>query len=231
MSGLMSGIKADPFSFGKGLANVGFSLFGGRGGGVDMPNPYDYNPFTGAWQMQQMAVDEEARLLERQGDIALEESMAEGEQVAREGAHQREQQALNYQHQGVQLDGSPMLVLEETRRLVKQEVDAILRRGNNQSDLNRRRAMITRNEGRASLLGQQAQFGMSRALYNVQQAQARQSSTPGGSRIGSALDSLGGLFGGGGGGSSNTGGGMFGNVNRGMDPYGDPRFGGLGMVP
>lgn len=80
-------------------------------------------------QEQQQAARGEAGLLGRQADIAFEESLREAARVDRQVKSFREQQALEFASSGGLLAGSPLGVLEETRRLGQMEVDAIRRRG------------------------------------------------------------------------------------------------------
>ena len=60
---------------------------------------------------------------------------------------------MRYAKSGVTLEGSPVLVLAETRRLGQEEVAAIERRGRAQALLLRQRAEQTRKAGRSAMLG------------------------------------------------------------------------------
>jgi hypothetical protein len=53
----------------------------------------------------------------------------------------------------VTLEGSPLLVLEETRRLGQEEVDAIQKRGQAQRDLQMLKNNMLRRSGRNSMFG------------------------------------------------------------------------------
>lgn len=123
------------------------------------------DPFGGAQSLQARAVEDSAKGYEDQAAQALIEAAQEATQKVRQVSAFREEQANKYLGSGVQLEGSPLQVLEETRRLGQQEVDAIFQRGLAQSELYRRGALVTRNQGRAQLLGQ-------RMAYDVQRTQA-----------------------------------------------------------
>lgn len=138
-------------------------------------NPYETNmpAFQAAWEMQNEAVGQEAGALQKQADIALQEAGREAQIKARDVKEFREMQALKYSGQGVLLEGSPMIVLEETRKRGQQEINAILRRGAAQADLLRRQALMVQTKGRASLLGEQAGFGFEKAKYEAAMKQVQ----------------------------------------------------------
>lgn len=210
-SSLLSGIAANPVAFGQGIAG----LFAGSSKPEIRTPPRMANPYElgqGAYDNILKMVEDsymiEADLYDKQAQIALDESEEEAGIKAGDVKQFRAQQALNYQFQGVTLEGSPMEILNETRRKGEQEVDAILRRGVAQADLLRRQGQIQRNQGRASVLGQKFQYGMSRYSFAVDQIAARAPQViPAQRDIGKSLGILGqALFsGGGGGGSAKTG--------------------------
>lgn len=215
------GSPAQMFKLGSGLATT-FS------GGAKTPNtfvqqvnPYAFNPYSvnimePALMLQEHATGEEADLLEQQGHIAVEEAQRNATQTAFNARRFREQQANAYNGSGILLEGSPMMVLDETRRLAQEEVDAMMKQGGAYDDLYRRKAVITRNEGRAAILGQRAQFDVQKmqfesqsAGFAAQQAQAKIMAQPiQRSRLADTLNGLGGLldlFGGGSGSKTSTG--------------------------
>lgn len=102
---------------------------------------------------QQGAASDEAALLQRQSDIALDEARVAAEARARDVRAFAGEQASQYLGSGVTLEGSPALILAETRRLGQQEVDALKRRGESQAGLLRTQAARTKAAGRQALLG------------------------------------------------------------------------------
>lgn len=99
------------------------------------------------------AAKEEAALQRRQAEIALAESKTAAVNEATNQTRAVQRQKLAYLSSGVALEGSPLIVLEDTRKAGQQQVDAILSRGSAQYELGMRQAEITKNKGRAALLG------------------------------------------------------------------------------
>jgi hypothetical protein len=131
------------------------------------------NPLKGLYEMQQANTEQEALMQEKQAQVASDEAGIAAEQKAREVQTTRSEQANAYSASGVLLEGSPLAVLEATRRLGSQEVDALMRRGAAQADLYNQQANITRNQGRASLLGSQTAYDISGAQAKMQTIQSR----------------------------------------------------------
>ena len=103
----------------------------------------------------------EAEALEQQGALALEEARINAQQRAREGREFKASQSVQFAGSGVQIAGSPALVLARTHELNRQEVDAIMRRGQAVSDLYNDRAKSMRSKGRNSMLGGLLSAGVS----------------------------------------------------------------------
>ena len=99
------------------------------------------------------AANSEAELLEQQGALAQEEANVQAAQKAREGARFRSAQSRLYNSSGVLLEGSPLAMLEETRYLAQEEASALTARGQAMSDLYKKKAGQTRNQGRNALIG------------------------------------------------------------------------------
>lgn len=97
------------------------------------------------------AYAQEARMTELQGQIAGEEARRDAAKKKREVGLFREMQASKYNSSGVLLQGSPLLVLEETRQLGLEEVDAILKRGDSMVNLYQMKSQQLRNQGRAAM--------------------------------------------------------------------------------
>lgn len=101
--------------------------------------------------MGQSSYSKEAEMLRQQGDLALAEARRTAEQKAREVTEFQAAQGHRYVTSGVTMEGSPALVLERTRKLGQEEVDALIRQGEAQKRLAYMQADITRNKGRASM--------------------------------------------------------------------------------
>lgn len=101
--------------------------------------------------MNQVNTEVDAQNL--QADVVLQESQRDAAQKAREVTTFQSRQAHQYRSSGVILQGTPLLMLEQTRSLGQQEVDALISRGKAQSDLLKSRAKILKNQGRASMFG------------------------------------------------------------------------------
>lgn len=99
------------------------------------------------------AAKAEASLIQQQGELTKQEADAEAARVGRENDKFRKRQKLAFLKNGVSLVGSPLLILEETRIESDKETSAIRKRGQAQKTLAGQRADITRNQGRASLIG------------------------------------------------------------------------------
>lgn len=99
-----------------------------------------------------MAAKREAGLMEDQARVAQAEADAEAQRRAAEIRKFSKKQALAFMKNGVSLDGSPLLTIDETITEGQKEVDAIARRGDAQANLYNRRAAITKDEGRAAFV-------------------------------------------------------------------------------
>lgn len=193
MSGNMS--PASGFKLGSGLVTTGFSLFGNNDYGssfAQSPNPYSFDPYQfvfnpyeiaynpykagnpaeGLLKQQFLSSGEEALLIERQGQIAMEEATRAAFNLARDAKSFREEQANAYNASGVLLEGSPMMVLEETRNRAKEEVDALIKHGAAVQELENKKAFILRNNARSELLGAQTLFGAEKTKYEAGMALA-----------------------------------------------------------
>lgn len=95
----------------------------------------------------------EAALQQRQADIAYEESKVNATNEAFNQTQAVQRQKLAFLSSGVTLEGSPLMVLEQSRQYGQSQVDAILRQGQAQKDLGYEQAKITKNAGRAALIG------------------------------------------------------------------------------
>jgi len=121
---------------------------------------------------------QQAALQEEQGQIAQQEALLSAERAAEDRRIFLKRQRLAFVKSGVSLEGSPLLILEQTRSRSQEEVDAIVRRGIAQKDLAVRQADITRRQGRAALTG-----GIAGATSTVISGAAGVAGTIAGSRI------------------------------------------------
>jgi hypothetical protein len=123
----------------------------------------------------------EAAAQKQQADMALQTSTLEAEKTAREGRQFGANQAEQYLGSGVTLEGSPAKVLEQTRSLAQQEVNAIKQRGALTTQLLRTQAMRTQQAGRNALLGGFANAGLGTMQNYYQGAGRFQGAVPKGS--------------------------------------------------
>lgn len=99
------------------------------------------------------ASKKEANALNDQAGIAQDEATAEANRRATEVRQFQRRQKLAFLKNGVTLEGSPLLILDETLASGQEEVDAIMKRGTAQAKLLRENAAQARNKGRAALIG------------------------------------------------------------------------------
>lgn len=118
------------------------------------------------------ASKKEAGLLREQGAIAQSEADSEAASHARDVRRFAADQSLAFLSNGVTLAGSPLLVLDDTITQGQKEVDSITRSGNAQRSLFNQRADITRNQGRAALIGGLGQAAGTVATTSVYGKQA-----------------------------------------------------------
>ena len=95
----------------------------------------------------------EAGLQRQQANIALQESQFAAQQKARSVTSFQAEQSNLYANSGITLEGSPAMVLEETRRLGQQEVDALWKSGYARHNMMMAQARQTQNVGRNALIG------------------------------------------------------------------------------
>ncbi len=95
----------------------------------------------------QRAANDEAELMDRQADIVLSETIRDADRLRRDVITFRESQAHAFLDSGVTLQGSPMEILTETVRKGNAQIEALVRRGQAESDLQRDKANILRRSG------------------------------------------------------------------------------------
>lgn len=111
---------------------------------------------------QQSAAAQEAAELRKQSNLVVDEAEQEARRRAREISLLQGAQASRYLAGGVLLDGSPLAVIEETRRLGEQEVSAIRRSGAAQARLFRLKADQAERGGLQNLLSTEAESAVAR---------------------------------------------------------------------
>lgn len=100
----------------------------------------------------QKAADAEASLQRQQGEILSLEANEEAARIERNAASLRKRQKILFLKSGVSLEGSPLLILEETQREAQKEADAVRKRGVSQFTLGRQRAKAASRRGRSALI-------------------------------------------------------------------------------
>lgn len=113
--------------------------------------------------MQQANYDAEGAALEREGELIQQDAEIAARQKENEVKNVMADQAVAYLNSGVTLDGTPLDVIDRTRRQGYEEVTALRSRGASLADIYRRRGQITRSTGRAAILGSRYQQGVEEA--------------------------------------------------------------------
>lgn len=140
-------------------------------GGASQANPllsYQTMANTFAAQQQQQAYAEEAGLYREQANIVSDEANMAALQKTREVKRFAAEQAETYLAGGVLLDGTPLAVIEETRQLGQQEIDALRRSGAAHARLLRMKADQMERGGFQTLWGAQTN-NMYSQIQNDQQ--------------------------------------------------------------
>lgn len=98
------------------------------------------------------AAKEEAAMQAQQGELAYQEAQVSATNEAFNQTQSVQRQKLAFLSSGVSLEGSPLMVLDQSRQYGQSQVDAILRQGSAQKSLADQEAKITKNKGRAALV-------------------------------------------------------------------------------
>ena len=93
-----------------------------------------------------------ASLMEEQGALTRDDYMRQANLVRDEGRRFRAKQTMDYISSGVEIAGTPQLVMKETLSKYTTKAGALDVTGANYSRLYKRKAQITKNEGRAQLI-------------------------------------------------------------------------------
>lgn len=152
----------------SGLISGGMGLIGGLFGMSAKPAGPGIAPmmYMLAGDEEQAAYRNEAAMTSRQSAFAYEQSLAEAYQKDYQVRSYRDEQALKFASQGMTLEGSPLGVLEETRQLGAQEVEAIRRQGREASGLYEMQGLQLLRQGSAAKFN-----GFAKALQSHWNAQ------------------------------------------------------------
>lgn len=94
-----------------------------------------------------------AGMLEDQSRLAQSEAAAQAKRRATEVRRFAANQKVAFLKNGVTLEGSPLIALEDTYTMGQEEVDSIVNRGNAQSNLYWQEAKLAKKQGRAAMIG------------------------------------------------------------------------------
>lgn len=133
--------------------------------------PIDIQSLGVQQSIEQSQTETQAQSQEQQGWEAMTEAGLAGQQKVNDVNEAMGNQAHAYNSSGVLLEGSPLLVLQQTRAMGSQEIQAIQQQGLAQNQLAIAQAAITRDQGRAQLIGQDSQLSQALQSQSVQIAQ------------------------------------------------------------
>jgi len=91
--------------------------------------------------------------LRQQGMLALDESLRDASMIREEGRNFMATQSLQFIGAGVELMGSALITMAQTKSYAESEARATEERGGAQADLAYRKASVTESQGRAALIG------------------------------------------------------------------------------
>jgi hypothetical protein len=95
---------------------------------------------------------DQAALTREQGALQQEDYNFKASLALDEGYRVRQQQAMDYIGAGVQIQGTPLLMLLETKRKTEIESAQIRRTGSNVNLLAQKNATVKSNEGRSAMI-------------------------------------------------------------------------------
>jgi len=107
--------------------------------------------YSGAQAMK--AASAEASLQRQQAVLASQEANREAARKEEDANKLRKKQKMIFLKSGVGIEGSPLLILEETEREARTEADAIRNSGLAKANLGLKKAQQTFRTGRAALIG------------------------------------------------------------------------------
>ena len=98
------------------------------------------------------SADKNASLLREQGLLAQTDYEKQARIALDEGYRRRQQQTMDYIGAGVEIQGTPLLMLAETAKKTETQARELRTTGRNSRNLYNRRAKISRSEGRAAFI-------------------------------------------------------------------------------
>jgi len=104
---------------------------------------------------------QQAEELEYQGTVALSEAYRNASIIREEGRHFAATQSLQFIGSGVELMGSALITLEQTKKFANTEAKAVEASGEAKNRYAIQQAETMRNQGRASLLSGIVEAGVS----------------------------------------------------------------------
>jgi len=94
----------------------------------------------------------QSSLMREQGILAQRDAERQAVIALDEGYRRRQKQTMEYIGAGVEVQGTPLLMLAETAKMAEHQAAEIRRTGKSARDLYYRNARAARSEGRASLV-------------------------------------------------------------------------------
>jgi hypothetical protein len=93
------------------------------------------------------------KLMKEQGALQLQEGLFEAKRVRDEGYRFEQEQMMQYIGAGVEIKGTPLLVMADTMARAEEEAKATERRGYALESFAAKQGSIAVNQGRAALIG------------------------------------------------------------------------------
>jgi hypothetical protein len=94
----------------------------------------------------------QASLLKQQGEIALKESLRNAALIIDDGKRFQQQQEMAYISSGVDIEGTPLLLMTETKYMAGAEAKAMEESGYAQKKLYDQQAKIAKKEGKSQFI-------------------------------------------------------------------------------
>ena len=92
-------------------------------------------------------------LMEKQGQLQYEDSLREAKLITDEGYKFQQEQMMAYISSGVEIQGTPLLTLADTKAAYTEEAEYTVKSGKSQRSLSQATGKIDANEGKAALIG------------------------------------------------------------------------------
>jgi hypothetical protein len=131
-----------------------------------------------------MAAEDAAEVAESRGRLLRVEAEADAERYAEQARGFKATQKLAYLKSGVELEGSPLDILDETARVASENISAMRARGQAQQIDAEAQAGALRGQGRAGLIGSVAGGISTLAQAGYRSSKNAPTQTPGDTGIG-----------------------------------------------